>query len=860
MAHSSDDPFAHSLNRYASFLCHHPVTVTLLALGLTVLSFFLTKRLTIKSDFAELLPDGYRSVQDIHRITERVGGLGNLVVAIQSDDLKASERFADDLVVRLKTLPPGYVRYIEYQIDEEKKFYEDNQFMYANLEDLEEVRDRLRSRIQRKKLEQNPLFVSAAELGVEDDEGDKPFDISDIEEKYKNKAQSKVSKWKDGYFVGENGQLLAVIIKPYGTTTGVKFSEDLCNRVQRVIDGLRPASYHPSMRVGLTGKYRIVLDEYASIREEIVSTALFTVLLVYLAIYFYYWTFAAIIHLSIVVGMGILWTFAATYLRIGYLNNQTAFLGSLIVGNGINYGLIYMARYKEERLQNHDVSTAVANAMRNTIVATATASFATGVAYATLMITDFKGFNQFGFIGGLGMIFCWVATFTVLPALLVLWERTPFGRRSWTRRQKKNILFRAVAQVVIRAPRQIVVISTVLVVAAIGLIIWWLPNAFEYDFSKLRQESKTRSETRDLNSRVNRMFGISQNPAVILADRLDQVVPIRDAILAKKADEEQHPNPTIDECKTIFDLLPKDQDEKLEVLADIKRTLDENPPDSLGISPDQVAKVNDFKQKIRLKSLTIQDLPGGLARNFEESGGRRGLLIYVYPRPDAGLWNGKNLVQFAEVIRSNALPSGEIIYSSGEAVIFADMLKAVAKDGPVATVGAFVGVIGLLLISFRNLRASMITLASLMGGMILMGGVMVIFDIKVNFFNFIVIPTTLGIGVDYSVNMYQRYRLEGFGSVARIIQNTGGAVALCSLTTLIGYSSLLLASNRALVSFGVMANIGEVTTLLTALLTLPAYLLILEQRAGRAALAVPEVAPAEPKPEPESAVAGGSGK
>jgi predicted RND superfamily exporter protein len=258
--------------------------------------------------------------------------------------------------------------------------------------------------------------------------------------------------------------------------------------------------------------------------------------------------------------------------------------------------------------------------------------------------------------------------------------------------------------------------------------------------------------------------------------------------------------------------------------------LDTNPPDSLGISPEQVAKVNDFRKNLSLEEVSLDDLPGVIARPFEEKDGSRGNLIFVYPRPDAGLWNGKNLIRFAEVIRTNVLSEDEVVYSSGEAVIFADMLIAVEKDGPIATIASFLGVITLLLIVFRRFHVLAVILASLLGGMFLMAGVMAVFDIKVNFFNFIVIPTTLGIGVDYSVNLYQRYKLEGKGSIANMIRHTGGALVMCSSTTLIGYSSLMITSNRALHSFGILANVGELATLLTALVALPAYLLIMERR------------------------------
>jgi predicted RND superfamily exporter protein len=55
-----------------------------------------------------------------------------------------------------------------------------------------------------------------------------------------------------------------------------------------------------------------------------------------------------------------------------------------------------------------------------------------------------------------------------------------------------------------------------------------------------------------------------------------------------------------------------------------------------------------------------------------------------------------------------------------------------------------------------------------------------------------------------------------------VVRNTGSAVVLCSLTTIWGYSSLLLAQNRALFSFGVLAVLGEVFAIVVAVVALPA--------------------------------------
>ena len=57
------------------------------------------------------------------------------------------------------------------------------------------------------------------------------------------------------------------------------------------------------------------------------------------------------------------------------------------------------------------------------------------------------------------------------------------------------------------------------------------------------------------------------------------------------------------------------------------------------------------------------------------------------------------------------------------------------------------------------------------------------------------------------------------------IAESGGAVILCSLTTIIGYASLYVSANQALNSFGAAMAISEVTCLLAAVISMPAFLL-----------------------------------
>jgi predicted RND superfamily exporter protein len=94
----------------------------------------------------------------------------------------------------------------------------------------------------------------------------------------------------------------------------------------------------------------------------------------------------------------------------------------------------------------------------------------------------------------------------------------------------------------------------------------------------------------------------------------------------------------------------------------------------------------------------------------------------------------------------------------------------------------------------------------------------------VNFLDFVAVPITLGISVDYSVNVVARERLGGPATVGAALATTGAAVVLCSWTTTVGYASLLLSSNAGIRSFGLTAIVGELTCLLAALILAPALL------------------------------------
>ncbi len=83
----------------------------------------------------------------------------------------------------------------------------------------------------------------------------------------------------------------------------------------------------------------------------------------------------------------------------------------------------------------------------------------------------------------------------------------------------------------------------------------------------------------------------------------------------------------------------------------------------------------------------------------------------------------------------------------------------------------------------------------------------------------------------------KRRELADDAQLPQALVETGGAVVLCSLTTTLGYVALMFSMNGATESFGLTAAAGEVTTLLAAVLLLPAILFWMNKRRARAAAA-----------------------
>jgi predicted RND superfamily exporter protein len=842
----------------------HPIVVLLFALCLALVTWHFALRVlrSPHTDLRELLPSDSPGLRAFEHQLGRVGGGATLLVIAESPDRAANESFVRALDARLATLiadqnggtEPRLIAYVESGTQEVRAFFEANKWLYADLRDLDDANDTLDRQVAIRGGLVEDLDDSAGDAtagsGAASRAGGKAkrpaLGLDDFRERWRASVREH-DDFPSGYFETQDGRRIGVRIVSSSAGMGDAGGDRLLARVGQLVSELRPASFHPSMRVGFAGDIPNAVAEKNSIVSQAAwASAIAFAIIVSGLIWFYRsaWSLV-VVAVPAILGVGCAYAFA--YFRFGYVNTTGMFLGAIILGNGINYPIILLSRYREFRARGQAPAEARREAVQNALRAELVGACVASIAYGSLTVTQFRGFNEFGWIGFVGMLLVWVTMIPCVPALLVCiewiqaklppWMRDPPARM--TTGGGRGPLSSLVASTTERAPWAFVVAAAAVSVVAAVRVPGFVQDPWEYNFARLGSRGSKHGGAGEWSNKAEEVFGGKMNiaGALMLADSSDQVPLVKARIMENDAADPE--GRLVADIATVQDLLPgtaAEQREKLRVLARIRDRLTPAVLESLPY--DERGRVRELKPPERLRVVGPADLPSLLRRRFEENDGRVGTVFYVKYRNDVSLSDGYNLLRIARSTDNVRLPDGTVVQTASRATVFAEMIRSMEKDGPRATLASLLAVTLVVLLATRNVRGALSVLAVLVLGVTWLVGGAAWFGEKLNYVNFITLPITFGIGCEYPFNVYDRSRLLG-GDVTAALRRVGGAVALCSFTTVVGYGSLLFADFQALQSFGRLAVCGEIACLSGALLVLPAVLHLLKGRRAYAGNPIP---------------------
>jgi hopanoid biosynthesis associated RND transporter like protein HpnN len=611
---------------------------------------------------------------------------------------------------------------------------------------------------------------------------------------------------------------------------------------------------HPGTKIGLTG---LPIIEYDEMRSSETSMSYATILsfagvLAVMIVAFGGFRHAALALAALMVGT--IWTCGYIALTIGYINVLSIAFASILFGMGIDYGIYYVTRYLQMRTRTDSTSEALVRTSGLVGPGILTGACTSAIAFLAAGFTEFPGVAQLGLIAGSGVLLCWLAQTMVLPAMIRLTDAdgvreheslpAPLNLRFWL-----SPMF--------AYPRFTLAVGGLfLLVTAAGM------PYLRYDYNLLNLQP-VGLECVELEHKLFNQTNRSAWFALSMARTPEEVQARKEAFLKL---------PSVERVVEVATKLPSDLDPKRPIIERIHQRLANLPREAPAIPVTPLAElermlgsaqamlasqpgaaeaaaglqqVRDMLQRIpaseyvervrhyqqmmatdllsRLQMLAgasmpeppcVSDLPESVAARFVGKSGC--YLMHVYSK--ANIWEVGPMGQFVHDVRS-VDPE-----ATGNPLQVYEASRQMKRSFEQAAWYALLVIAPLVLVGFRRLSHSLLAALPMGIGLLETLGLMGLLDIPLNPANMIVLPLTLGLGMDTGINLiYEmrchrgRYRGAGNSVIVAVVVNT--------LTTMVGFGALMVANHQGLQSLGRVLTISMGFNMLNSLL-LPNLLVV----------------------------------
>lgn len=824
-----------------NFTKEHAGIVIAVSFFLSIISLALARQLSIDSDFSKLIPESYPSVQALEKLQEQVGSSSEVALVIESNSFETNKKFAEHLIPKamsLKNRIDGdfYFNRVEYR--KEISFLENNALYFATDEELNTLKEFLDHKIEEARLEVNPFYF---DIDVDDRESETPSDsLGQILEDTYNDLIGKE------YPISPDSLTMALKFFPAGSQTDIQYIEDLYSDLQLLANSVTEEVGGADIKITLAGRLIRTLIEIKSIYNDVQNSFLAGVFMLLLLVtgYFFYknymartggkWSSGVLISeimripvtaliMTVPLAFSLCWTFGVTWLLFDTLNIMTSTLGLLLFGMGVDFGIHFYARYVEERGEGQTVLDAIDITFMTTGLAITAVGVTTSAAFFILMLADFKGFSEFGFIAGLGILFAIIAMIFVMAALIILLERYGIlktASKSVPKKDQSNETFAPHTSFKTSLASAVVLVAGILTFLAV----WYSGQiSFEYDFAELEPRYESYSA---LQAEARKVYSDRQtrNAAYVIADTPDDAVQVRSILNDRIATDTL--SPTIRAVETLQDRYPfteSEKQQKLDFIEEIRNQL--NDP---FIRNDTSGQLEQLRKAASTESpIQMNQIPDFLLDPFTANDGTVGNLVIIYP--SVGLADGRNSMDFADDLSEIQIPNGHVYTAASTSIVASDMLRLMLDEAPVMIALTLTFIIFIKLVIFHSFKWTVLALIPLVISFLWLFGLMEIATWKINFYNIVVLPTILGIGDDSGIHMIHRYLEEGKGSISKVVRSTGEHITISALTTMLGFAGLLFSSHPGMRSIGELAVAGIGLMLFNSLILLPALLYLIER-------------------------------
>ena len=898
------------LRRLVRLSCRRPLVTTAISLLLAVAGVTYTLHtLSFRTSGRDLLPQNAGYIVRYNQYARDFGELEDIVIVIEARTFEAAKAYAARLVHELRVSPIKFPR-VTYRVDPQR--FEGRQLLYLPTEQLKEVRDRifdyqefmesfagdpsLARLVEGANAAMASAFVSNLfDLGLEKGGGENTRFLQLVLEQIADRLDRPTpyrSPWGTlfslgerpadaGYFLSDDKSLLFALVETprsdKGSFTGDRYAIEV---IRGVIAKLKPD--FPNVQAGVTGGPVLSNDEMTAAFEDSSIATVIAFALTLLVMMLAFWRVGKPLLMLVVLAVTLAWSMGIIALTVGHLTIFSVMFISIVIGIGIDYGIYFLFRYEEEIFLGRNLKDALQLTAARTGPGMLIGALTAGFTFYVLMLTDFRGIQELGFIAGTAILMAWLGMITLFPALLMLVDRH-HAERPRHQAPRAHAIERMHVPVLDRLtsyPKTVLTVAGIATVASLGAVpfvgfdynllnlqakgtesVLWekrilattgrsgfngLASATTLEelrkkqeaFEKLPSVSDVDSVLRVIPDNQQEKIGIVKTFAPIIAPvRVGRSSPVDIERLSRALGE-------LERRLDIFateagDKLPKDLKDLRAKTAALLKTL--KTADREVVEPalshlqsqlyrDFTSKFFDLQRNLNPRPVVLADVPEEIQRKF--IGKRGNFLLQIHPRVD--IWEREGARTFVRELRS---VDPDV---TGAPIITYEAIGYMERAYYQGTIYAFlvVGILSFLMI--RRVKETLLALLPLVLALLWTIGLMRVFGIQFNMANVWGLPLIIGASAEFGLNVMVRY-LEGRDHGGPLVaRSTVMAVALSGVSTMVGFGSLMIARHQGIYSLGLLLTLGSACGLFASLAVLPVILRLITKRV--AAPATPAVA------------------
>ncbi|MFO7566053.1 MAG: MMPL family transporter [Enhygromyxa sp.] len=595
-------------------------------------------------------------------------------------------------------------------------------------------------------------------------------------------------EWQDRVgrpYANQDGTVRTVQASLSRPATDVKFAQDVVGRVERRADHLRRTRVAPSTRAEVVAAYDVSAEVDTILRDARRATWISAAaVIVVLVLGFRSLRALALVAVPMSVAMAL--TLAIAKLAFGELNALTAFLFAVLFGMGVDFS-VHLHAQRERQGKHADWPSVVREHLRPL----GSTMLTTSGALAILSLAEFKAFREFGIISAIGVAVCLIAALLLVPAtdtlLGPLW-RARVGPRAVRPREP-----------IARGTVKLIAGLRYLLLAGVAaLVVVGAPKLeMEKDtraFKTKRAQGQSKIAYAETSSRCSKTLALVAASPEDLDQAVERLTAEQGHLLPGAIDTGEPREPWVGQIYSLRTLMPSEQEAKAAVIAQVgARTNDflAELPDLDDDARRHQTHLEALERLAKAAPLSTDELPDWAVDPFRERDGETERIAHVCL--DIAGWSIDELVAVRQ--RLDQLFEGVEVHAADSRLVFADLMELVERDARRLPGLSLLMILAFIALDLRRPGPTLICFTTLALGLALVLALMGLWPMRLNFFNVVVMPAVIGLGIDASIHLWHARERASLAA-------TGKASLVAAMTTVAGFSGLLAAEHAGLRSIG----------------------------------------------------------